>query len=157
MESSHATRNAHRSGWRTAKVFGKTSQPSSTSAASEIIVSASVQCALKTMRSATASIAALAKVFPSASVASKSCGCSSSRATVLPARGFFSARSATCHLPSENSAVSASAKKKLAPAKTKIAVIAVSTRGVCRKNGAEKRRKQRQEFHELNLCKFVEF
>jgi len=70
---------------------------------------------------------------------------------------IFSARSATCHLPSENSAVSASAKKKLAPAKTKIAVIAVSTRGVCRKNGAEKRRKQRQEFHELNLCKFVEF
>src|SRR5471030_2656200 len=145
MESSHATRNAQRSGCRTARVFGKTSQPSSTSAASAIRINASAQCVLNESRSATASIAALAKVFPSASVASKSCGCSSSRATVLPARGFFSARSATCHLPSENSAVSASAKKKLAPANTKIAVIAVSMRGVCRKNDAGKRRNARHE------------
>ena len=111
-------------------VLGNTSQPSSVSASSISSVSASIQCALKTIRRATASIAALANVFPSASVASKSCGCSSRAATILPARGFFSASCANCHLPRENSAVSASAKKKLAPAKIKIAATACSMRAV---------------------------
>ena len=91
------------------------------------------------MRSATASIAALANVLPSASVASKSCGRSSSCATILPARGCRSARCATCHWLSENNAVSASAKKKLAPAKIKIAAIACSMRGVWRKMALRKR------------------
>jgi len=44
-------------------------------------------------------------------------------------------------------------EKKLAPAKTKIAVIAVSTRGVCRKNGAEKKEKAETR---ISRIKFVQ-
>jgi len=73
-----------------------------------------------------------------AGVAGKSCGCSRRAATILPARGFFSASCATGHLPSEINAVSASAKKKLAPAKTKIAATACPIREVCRKSGRKK-------------------
>jgi hypothetical protein len=52
----------------------------------------------------------------------------------------------------ENNAVSASAKKKLAPAKIKIAkVIAVATRGVCRKLGVGKREMKTAPRHAKRL------
>ena len=94
------------------------------------MVVANAHCALKTMRSPMASIAALAKVLPRARVASRSCGRSRSLETIFSARGLFSARCANCHLLNEKSAVSASAKKKLAPAKTKIAATAIPMREI---------------------------
>ena len=62
---------------------------------------------------------ALANVLPSTIVASKSSGCASKRKTRSPARGCRAANWRACHLLKEKSAVSASAKKKLAPANTK--------------------------------------
>ena len=78
------------------------------------------------IHSATASIAALANVLPSTIVASKSWGSASSRATMPPAAGCRSAICRTCHLLREKSAVSASAKKKLAPAKIKTTTTAAT-------------------------------
>ena len=112
MNIGQATRTAQCSDRRTARVFGRTSQPSNTSAVREIMVSASAQCALKTMRNATASMAAFANVLPSTSVASRSWGRSSNCATILPRRGYRWASWATCHWLNENKAVSASAKEK---------------------------------------------
>src|SRR5882724_3593766 len=64
-------------------------------------------------------MAALAKVLPRTMVASRSCGSASRRATALPVRGWRSANCRTCHLLREKREVSASEKKKLAPAKTR--------------------------------------
>ena len=129
MLSGQATPSAQRSGCRTASVFGSTSQPISVSTDKASIVNASAQWASKTIRNAAARMAAFAKVLPKVSVACRSCGRASNPATIRPAPAFFSTSCDTCHLLRENSAVSASAKKKLAPAKIAIAsAIAVSTR-----------------------------
>ena len=124
--SGRATRNDHRSGRRTASVLGNTSQPIRMSASKPTTVPASGQRPWMAIHSATANIAALANVLPSTIVASKSCGSASSRATMPPARGSRSANCRTCHLLREKSAVSASAKKKLAPAKIKTTTTAIS-------------------------------
>ena len=60
---------------------------------------------------------ALAKLLPSTSVASKSCGSDNKRLMILARAGERDSNWRNCHLPSENREVSASAKKKLAPAK----------------------------------------
>ncbi len=64
-----------------------------------------------------ATMPALAKLLPSTSVASRSCGSESKRLMILARAGERDSNWRNCHLPSENSEVSASAKKKLAPAK----------------------------------------
>jgi hypothetical protein len=79
-----------------------------------------------------ASIAAVANVFPSTMVASRSCGSASSCATMPPRRWSRSASWRTCHLLSEKSAVSASAKKKLAPANNKTKTAAMIGAGSMR-------------------------
>jgi len=61
---------------------------------------------------------ALATVLPSTTVASNSEGCLSNRATMEPRAGFRSASCSSCHLLKVNNADSASAKKKLAAAKS---------------------------------------
>ena len=66
--------------------------------------------------SISAKMAALASVLTSTIVASKSSGRPSKRPTTPPQRGNCSANFRTCHGLKENNAVSASAKKKLAPA-----------------------------------------
>ncbi len=66
---------------------------------------------------ATATIPALAKLLPSTRVASKSCGSERRRLIILPRCGERASNWRSCHLPSEKREVSASAKKKLAPAK----------------------------------------
>src|SRR5581483_11280025 len=65
-----------------------------------------------------ARIEAFATVLPSTMVASRCCGSLNSRASNPPEIGHLSASWRTCHFPSENKADSASAKKKLMPAKT---------------------------------------
>jgi hypothetical protein len=69
-------------------------------------------------------MAALATVLPKAIVASKSCGSDSNRVTSAPAAEPRSANCRVCHFLSENNAVSASEKKKLAPAKIRMTATA---------------------------------
>ena len=69
-------------------------------------------------QSMTATMPALAKLFPKTSVARRSCGAESRRLMILPAPGKRSSNWRTCHLPREKRDVSASAKKKLAPENT---------------------------------------
>ena len=81
------------------------------------MVTESGQIPLNAIQREVASIAAVAKVFPKTIVASKSCASPKSRTTIPPLAGFRPANCRACHLLSEKSAVSASAKKKLPPAK----------------------------------------
>ena len=111
-----ATRNAHCSGARTASDLGRISQPKRMRTAAPASVSAGNPPPPNSGHSARATIAAFATVLPNTMVASNSDGCSSSRATASPAACPANWRAR--HLPSANSADSASAKKKLAPAKT---------------------------------------
>src|ERR1700743_3396360 len=67
---------------------------------------------------ATITIPALAKLLPSASVASKSCGSARRRLINVVSFGKRSSNWRNCHLPREKRDVSANAKKKLPPAKT---------------------------------------
>ena len=78
-------------------------------------------------------MAALASVLPSTIVASKSGAWASRRRTMPPARGSRSANWRACHLLREKRAVSASAKKKLAPAKTKTTTTATNGAGCIRR------------------------
>src|SRR5436309_4486331 len=128
-KSGRATRRDHRSGFRTARVLGKTSHPIKISASKPTIVQSSGHRPLSAVHKAVASIAAVAKVLPKTIVASKSCGCASKRTTTPPVRGSRSANCRACHLLSENRAVSASAKKKLAPAKNKTTTTAAISAG----------------------------
>jgi hypothetical protein len=61
-------------------------------------------------------MAVLANVLPSTNVANRSWGSSNSRNTIPPTPVSRAANCRACHLVSESRAVSARAKKKLAPA-----------------------------------------
>ena len=88
------------------------------------------------IQSAVARMAAFANVFPSTMVASKSSGWASSRATMPPLAGARSESVRACHLLSEKREVSASEKKKLAPAKTTITHTANTNPRPCPQDGA---------------------
>ena len=79
-----------------------------------------------------ASIAAVANVLPSTSVASRSCGSVIRCNTMLPRCGSRSASCRACHFPNESSAVSASEKKKLAPAEMNMTTTAAMAAGSMR-------------------------
>ena len=117
--SGRANRNAQTSGRRTARVFGSTSPPTRDSTSNPGTENIQGQSPRNPIQKQTASIAASAKEFPRAIVAISTCGFASSEATMPPLTGFLSARSLTCQAPNENRAVSARAKKKLAPVKTR--------------------------------------
>src|SRR5579859_6551735 len=118
-----ATRSAQNSGDRTANVFGATSQPTTSTTNNDGNSTNKSQCSHGAAHSAIATMAAFAKVFPRTIVASRCCGSDNNRATNPPLPGC-SASCRNCHFPSENSADSASAKKKLMPAKISKPVIA---------------------------------
>jgi hypothetical protein len=117
MDMGRATRNDHSSGARTARVFGASSAPSKIKMSRPARDGSNGQLSNKASQSKVAIIPALANVLPRTIVASKSCGCARRRETTGPRLGEFTAIWRVCHLPSENKADSASAKKKLAAAK----------------------------------------
>ena len=95
------------------------------------------------------------RMLPRTRVARRSWGRSRSCATILPRRGWRWVICANCHWLNENKAVSASAKKKLAPANKRMADSACSTGRVWRKllergkkgNEARRRRRLRRKIY----------
>src|SRR5256886_4561320 len=105
-----ATHNDHRSGARTARVLGTTSQPMRINASKATInapVTGAGQPPLNANHSEMATMIELANVLPNTIVASKSCGSDSSRATTPPVCGERSTSWRACHLPREKRADSA--------------------------------------------------
>src|SRR5438105_6855984 len=101
-----------------------TSQPISVRTSSAMTVTQKGQAPFNAIQRPTAIMAAKANVLPRTIVASRSCASPSNRTTIDPAAGARWANCRACHLLREKSAVSATAKKKLIAANTKMTTTA---------------------------------